>query len=395
MLVSIITPVTGDPVLQQAVQSVQDQDYDFIEHIIIIDGKEREDSAHKILKNINFKKTTHILCLPYPTGKNGYKGHRIYGMSGYLANGDYLIFLDQDNWLEKFHVSSLVDLVCEQELDWAYSLRNLVDEKGEFITRDDCQSLGKWVAFDNKIHHIDTNCYFLKKKIAVSFSPIWFSKGREGGLMSPDMQLANEVVKYFPNYDTTGCYTVNYRVGSTEISGQPSYFIEGNTIMEKIYPEGFPWQKYLSSLDLKRTLKQELNLRDINFLAFPNWNQEESKIHATLDYLSNAVLLHREQNKITLLLYCESENQETATSILWDFFAEFLDNDLSEATTAEVVLVTKTNPVRWKYLLETIDGYISVEGEDKSTISRTIEAKISELDLKSFFAADRAEKKSY
>ncbi len=164
MLVSVITPTTGNPLLKKALQSVQDQDYDNIEHLIVIDGKEREEKAQNILSEMQLIKPTHIMSLPYPTGKNRYNGHRIYGSSCYIANGDYLIFLDEDNWFEPFHVSSLVESILQDQLDWAYALRNIVDEQGQFIAHDDCESLGKWPAYNEQYHHVDTSCYCLKKK---------------------------------------------------------------------------------------------------------------------------------------------------------------------------------------------------------------------------------------
>ncbi|MFB2922989.1 MULTISPECIES: glycosyltransferase [Aerosakkonema] len=134
MLVSVITPTTGDPLLKQNVESIQNQDYKNIEHIIVIDGKEREDEAFKIINKIELKKQTYVVTWPYATGKDRFNGHRIYGANCYLANGDYLVFLDEDNWVDENHISSLVELVSKWQLDWAYSLRKILDRQGNFIT---------------------------------------------------------------------------------------------------------------------------------------------------------------------------------------------------------------------------------------------------------------------
>lgn len=259
MLVSVITPTTGNPLLKKALQSVQDQDYDNIKHLIVIDGKEREEKAQNILSEMQLIKPTHIMSLPYPTGKNRYNGHRIYGSSCYIANGDYLIFLDEDNWFEPFHVSSLVESILQDQLDWAYALRNIVDEQGQFIAHDDCESLGKWPAYNEQYHHVDTSCYCLKKEIAVFLSPIWYRKFREPGLMSPDMALCNILVQDFPNCDTTGLYSVNYRIGATELSVKPEFFLYGNSLMAAKYPDGFPWRKASSISAVDNTFLENLN----------------------------------------------------------------------------------------------------------------------------------------
>ncbi|BAZ15801.1 glycosyl transferase [Calothrix sp. NIES-4071] len=253
MLVSVITPVTGNPLMKQAIQSVQDQDYPNIEHIIVIDGKEREAAAQALLQEIEFKKPqTHVICLPYATGKGGFNGHRIYGMSLFLANGDYLAFLDEDNWFDSNHITSLVQVVEEKHLDWAYALRKIVNLDGTLATHDNCESLGKWQDFADSCHVIDTNCYFLKKCIALEYAHLFyvrFSKPNDvkkpGApiLKSTDVMLCNELVKAYPRCDTNGAYTVNYRAGLGQFAVKPEFFHQGNTVMQTKYPEGFPWQK--------------------------------------------------------------------------------------------------------------------------------------------------------
>ncbi|MBW4645046.1 MAG: class I SAM-dependent methyltransferase [Goleter apudmare HA4340-LM2] len=252
MLVSVITPVTGNPLMKQAIQSVQDQDYPHIEHLIVIDGQEREAAARAILEEIKFKKPqTHVLCLPYATGKDGFNGHRIYGMSPFFAQGDYLAFLDEDNWYETNHISSLVQVVEEKQLDWAYSLRKIVNADGTFITYDNCESLGKWPVFYNNFHLIDTNCYFLKKRIALQQAHQLYMRHGEptvsesgaASVKSSAIILCNELLKAYPNCDTPGCYTVNYRAGMSKFSVQLEFFHQGNVVMQTKYPQGFPWQK--------------------------------------------------------------------------------------------------------------------------------------------------------
>lgn len=243
MLVSVITATTGNPLLKQTVQSVQNQDYKNIEHIIVIDGQERENDSHNILKQIEFKKRTYAATWPYATGKDRFNGHRIYGANCYLANGDYLVFLDEDNWLDENHISSLVELVSKWQLDWAYSLRKIVDRQGNFITYDDCESLGKWPSFLNeKDYLVDVNCYFLKKQVAIAISPLWYRRAKEAGLQDVDRAMCANLIKLFPNFETTGLYTVNYRVSSTAISMNQDFFIRGNKIMQEKYPQEYPWR---------------------------------------------------------------------------------------------------------------------------------------------------------
>jgi len=143
-LVTIITPTTGNKQLYRAVLSVEEQTYDNIQHLVVIDGPDGARSAHEILEGSQ----ADIIELPYATGKDQYNGHRIYGAMTFVAKGEYLIFLDEDNWFEPEHVEKLVEQI-QKGNQWAYALRKIVDQDGTYICNDDCESLGKWTSIIN------------------------------------------------------------------------------------------------------------------------------------------------------------------------------------------------------------------------------------------------------
>lgn len=247
MKVSVITATTGKSTLAECIASVREQTYTNIEHIVVVDGKERWEKVDSILYSLKFPIPSfneHVCVLPYPTGTNRYNGHRIYGAFTYLSSGDYIMWLDDDNILEPNHVESLVKTVEENKLDWAYSLRKIIDEEGKFICDDDCESLGKWKSVLND-HFVDVNCFFLKRDLAVSVSPIWYRQARQPGVMEVDRALT--AVLMHPNnnlkFDTNGDYTVRYRVGSTGISVQAGFFLDGNQKMLQHYNGALPWKK--------------------------------------------------------------------------------------------------------------------------------------------------------
>jgi glycosyltransferase involved in cell wall biosynthesis len=251
--------------MRQAIESVQRQTYTDIEHLIVIDGKEREEKARAILANTDTSRiTTHIVCLPYPTGKNRFICHRIYGMATFLINGDYVCYLDEDNWYDPEHIEALVRITQEKGLDWAYSLRKIIDRDGNFLCLDDCESLGKWkYPLPNIIAYlVDTNCYFLKRNLALEFSHIFYGRFRE--LVSigenrctdnPDIRLCTLLLEQYPQVDTSGLYSVNYRLGGSEHSVKPNFFYHFNQIRQQEYPNGFPWRKTkLKDITLPRLL---------------------------------------------------------------------------------------------------------------------------------------------
>ncbi|MFB2922988.1 MULTISPECIES: hypothetical protein [Aerosakkonema] len=101
---------------------------------------------------------------------------------------------------------------------------------------------------NEKDHLVDVNCYFLKKQVAVTISPLWYRKAKEPGVQDVDRAMCANLIKLYPNFETTGFYTVNYRVGSTEISVKPEFFIEGNKIIKNKYPDEYPWRNSKWSL---------------------------------------------------------------------------------------------------------------------------------------------------
>ena len=54
MKVSIITATVGKPQLANCIESVRNQTYKNIEHIVVVDGKEHWNNADEILLPLNF-----------------------------------------------------------------------------------------------------------------------------------------------------------------------------------------------------------------------------------------------------------------------------------------------------------------------------------------------------
>ena len=238
--VTIITPTTGSNYLDINLNSVSKQTYDNIEHLVVVDGPNYWDKANNVLNNYEDKT---VMYLQENTGADQYNGHRIYGAMPYLVNSDYVIFLDEDNYIEPTHIESLIKVA--ENNDWAFSLRQIVDKEGKYICNDDCENLGKWpTCLSEKELFVDVGAYFLPTKIAVQVSPIWYRRARH-----PDEQpevdrlLMQVLLDYGFSYDTNGEYTLNYRVGNRADSVQADFFLWGNSKMQEKYNGNFPWRK--------------------------------------------------------------------------------------------------------------------------------------------------------
>lgn len=231
--VVVITASTGDKTLEQCVNSVNRQTYSDLIHLVVADGPQFIAKTQTIIEG--FPKVR-FLPLAENTGANRYFGHRIYAGVGHLVNQDYIIYLDQDNWLDNNHVELMMNIIEENDLDWCYSLRKIYDKDGNYLFNDDCESLGKWPTwFNNNMHHVDTNCYCVKREIAIRLGSLWHQgKGA-------DTIFFLNLNRHFQKYNTTGKYTVNYRLGSNEVSVKKDFFEKGNQFMSAKFSK-FPWR---------------------------------------------------------------------------------------------------------------------------------------------------------
>ena len=241
-LITIITPTTGNAHLAKAVQSVENQTYENIQYLVVVDGKQRIAKTHGVLSGLNCKRYDTIV-LPEATGYDQYNGHRIYGAMTYIAEGEFLCFLDEDNWYDNNHIESLVDAV--EGKTWAYSLRKIVDQNNNYICNDDCESLGKTKSILGD-HFVDVGCYMIPKSSALRFSPFWYRRARHPQEQPEvDRLLSHILFTQLPQEHAgdTGQYTLNYRVASRTDSVQDQFFLVGNEKMKEKMNGEYPWRK--------------------------------------------------------------------------------------------------------------------------------------------------------
>ena len=239
--VIVITPSVGRDTLGKVIASVDNQTYHNVTHLVVGDGPE---TFNAICKNaqVDFKKSRLKLTFtPENTGGNGFYGHRIYAAYPHLVNADFIFFLDEDNWYEPDHVTSMVSLMQEQNLDWAFSLRNICRPNGDYFVPDCCESIGKWPVFWSQAADpqflVDTSTYGFRREWLIGESFIW-----HGG-WGQDRKFFN-AVRGSSRYNTTGLHTMNYRLDDNMIKkyGSEDFFHKGNAVIQRRYG-GYPWHK--------------------------------------------------------------------------------------------------------------------------------------------------------
>ena len=226
MRVMVITPTTGKDTLRQAVDSVINQTIR-TEHLLVADGE-------KATGNPAFYMSAQRLVLPENVGANNWYGHRVYAAMPLLVNADYILFLDEDNWFEPNHVETMINKIKSKDLMWAYSLRRICDERGQYVLDDDCESLGRYPTFyDHLLNFVDTNCYCFRRNYLVNVAHSFY------GQWGADRPFYKAAASALPSFGCTGEATVNYRAPERLLG----MFAEGNTAMKKAYGEDLPWRK--------------------------------------------------------------------------------------------------------------------------------------------------------
>ena len=234
MKVAVVTPTIGAKTLSKCIQSVKAQTYENLTHYIFLDGE--EEHGDKIWNQLQGASKVKTIRLQENIGK-GWYGHRVYAACGYLVNADLICYLDEDNWFEPNHVEKLVERI-KKGVDWAYSLRKIVDKDGNFICEDNCESLGQWPIYFNKdAYHIDTSSFMVKADIARKLGAAWY------GQWGADRQFFNALKQYFPNFSCSKEYSLCYRLDGNANSVTEEFFEKGNAENEKQYPNGFPWKQ--------------------------------------------------------------------------------------------------------------------------------------------------------
>lgn len=254
--VVVLTPSVGSPHLNQCIESLQQQSYARLEHVVVADGPEAATAVRQMELTWSSREVRHPLrfvYLPYNTGGKGYNGYKILAAFSRLISSDVVLFLDDDNWFEPEHVAESVMAMDESGAEWAFSLRNIRQPNGSLLVADDCDSLGWWrraAAYQGPLHHlddffvrfysdypylIDTNCFCLKTDVFVEVADQMVNRYWGDALLASALIRSRRGV-------CVGKRTVNYRVRAGVLTSLKEYFEQGNRAMLELYKGEYPWR---------------------------------------------------------------------------------------------------------------------------------------------------------
>lgn len=230
--VFVITATIGTPELETCLKSVAEQDYvGEIEHVVVCDGSEYAGEVQRIVEKMGVRVT--LLVLPWNTGRDRFICHKVYAAIPHLLHTPaYVMFLDEDNWIEQDHISSLIQTIQVKDVDWAFALRNICEKDGSYVCRDECESLGNiapsWLGENDYL--VDTSCYMVPLEIARQFSECWQRRAREHP--EADRFFYYHLSQRYPKFCSSGLYTVNYRLEGRPDSVKAEFFIKGNGLRD-------------------------------------------------------------------------------------------------------------------------------------------------------------------
>jgi glycosyltransferase involved in cell wall biosynthesis len=175
--VSIIIPVYNvEKFILKTVESVINQDYKNVEIILVDDGS--PDNSAQIIDELA-EKDNRIICLHKENG--GVSSASNAGLK--IATGEYVTFIDGDDWVEPNYISYLLNLVEKNKCEIGMNINNFSDysmnsSDKEYVVK--AEKAIEWiylgdifVAVWNKIYKMS----FLKDNHILFDEKIWYGEG--------------------------------------------------------------------------------------------------------------------------------------------------------------------------------------------------------------------------
>ena len=128
-----------------------------------------------------------------------------------------------------------------------------------------------------------------------------------------------------------------------------------------------------------------LNLREINYIIFPDWSQPEESVGLELQEIIETLSTHPNRQKTTLLIDTSNITVEDAELFLYSvamnlFMSE--DSDITEEL--EIALVGDLADIQWKTLLPRIQARIVLKHENQEALEKSLLKKLTYLEVEKF-----------
>lgn len=309
--VTVIVPVYNvENYIEKCLDSLVNQTLEDIEIIIVNDGS--KDNSEQIILNYKEKYPSKIVYLKKENG--GLSDARNFGMP--YAKGDYIAFLDSDDYVELDLYEKLYNRAVQTNADmvecdfyWEYSDKREHDKTANYKNESDMYANARVVAW-NKLY---------KREIILN-SGIEFPKGLRYEDLEffykilpklKKIELINEPLIHYVQRDNSITYVQNEKTADifTILDNILQYYRENNLYNKYNQELEYMFTRILFASSLKRMLKikdrkirKKLLKETINkvYDTFPDW--KKNKILNGIKSLKNLYL--KSINFYTYKIYC-------------------------------------------------------------------------------------------
>lgn len=152
----------------------------------------------------------------------------------------------------------------------------------------------------------------------------------------------------------------------------------------------FSWSKMaetVSSVLIAASL-QPLNLKQNNFIIFPDWSQSEDVLSQELQEIIKALASHSDTQNTTLLIDIScvaNEDAELLVSALTMNLLMCEDIDISEELA--ISLVGELNEIQWQVLLPLLKARIVLQQENKQAVARIQAQELLSYDIDCYISS--------
>ncbi|WP_107806248.1 FkbM family methyltransferase [Nodularia spumigena] len=137
------------------------------------------------------------------------------------------------------------------------------------------------------------------------------------------------------------------------------------------------YDQWLQKQQEKISIELEpLQLREINYIIFPDWTQPEDKLGVELQQVIQTLATNPENEKITLIIYTGNTHTEDAEILLSGVSMNLLMEDVDISDTINISLVDNLEARQWEFLWSLKTAGITLECEDRKILSQLAVEKI-------------------
>lgn len=238
-LVSVIIPVyNAEKYLKKSIESVINQSYLNLEIILINDGS--IDGSRDLCKQY-LNKDNRIVFIDKEN--EGVSKSRNLGIE--ISHGEYLMFVDSDDFIEEYYIQEMLDYLNEKEFDVVISGMNIVNEIGILKTKNLYLKESCQIFFDKIIEdiintiYLCSSCKTLVRKELVINNNIMFNNNLKYG---EDLMFSFNVLKVASRIGYLNNCGYNYVQVSTsathnwDYNSVCKYCVDNSYIFKKLLP---------------------------------------------------------------------------------------------------------------------------------------------------------------